>query len=153
MKTTISAILVVLVALLWQRLNHMPPPPTDPQVAVASEQFQALLLQQQQEHPAALTIQKRGVLNWDMDTFLWNRLAEKFGSNPNTPYMYNILPLGGGILVPSPFWSLKPNDAVVLIFKRPPPVEYFSFTTFCLFSWKRGLVFSSLGDSLNITMP
>ena len=65
--------------------------------------------------------------------------------------MWNALPLIG-FLLPSPMWSLGRHDAVVLIGRRPPAVEYFSFTTFALFTPRRGgplLPFSSLGDSFN----
>ena len=147
----ITGILVLLAALLWQWLSRQPPPPTDPQVAKVSAQFQAALLTTNNDDHTTLKIHKRGVLNWSLDTFVWSLFGGKFGSNPNTPYMYNILPLGG--LLPSPMWRLQPHDAVVLLFKRPPKVEYFSFTTFCLGSWKRGLVFASLGDSLNSHSP
>ncbi|CAK9080736.1 unnamed protein product [Durusdinium trenchii] len=41
------------------------------------------------------------------------------------------------------------QDAVVLIARRPPSVEYFSFTSFALWVPRRGLQFSSLGDSVN----
>lgn len=148
MRRALSALSALLLALVWQRLyHHEPPTPTDPLVANVSEKFQAVL----SNHSVPLNIHKRGVLNWDQDTFLWNRLAAKFGINPNTPYMYNILTLSG--LFPSPIWRLQHHDAVVLLFQRPPPVEYFSFTTFCLGSPKRGLVFASLGDSLNSHSP
>jgi hypothetical protein len=62
--------------------------------------------------------------------------------------MWNALPLFG-YLFPSPMWSLKRDDAVVLLSRLPPDVEYFSFTTFALFMPSRGLPFSSLGDSVN----
>jgi len=115
-------------------------------VAQVSYQFQTMIAESKDLniHPRG-----RGVLKWDMDTFLWNHFAEKFGSNPSTPYMYSTLPLLLGGFLPSPMWSLQPHDAVVLLFKKPPAVDYFSFTTFCLASWKRGFVFASLGDSLN----
>ncbi|KAL7545331.1 hypothetical protein ACHAWF_008682 [Thalassiosira exigua] len=132
-----GAVLALAVLCQWLVFRG-PPDPTDPLVSSIGRRFQ--------EHFAGRIV-KRGVLNWDQDTFVWNRFGEKFGSNPNTPYMYSLLPLGG--LLPSPMWRLRPHDAVVLIFKRPPPVEYFSATTFCLASRKRGFVFASLGDSLN----
>lgn len=55
--------------------------------------------------------------------------------------------------VPSPMWRLEHRDAVVLIFDRPPPMEYFSFTTNCFHTKRRGFVFASLGDTLNIMSP
>jgi len=49
-------------------------------------------------------------------------------------------------------WNLGAHDAVVLLARKPPAVEYFSFTTFALFMPRRGrpmLPFASLGDSVN----
>jgi hypothetical protein len=88
------------------------------------------------------------VLKHDQKTFFWNFFTDRFGSNPTTPYMWNALPLFG-FLLPSPMWSLKRDDAVVLLSRLPPEVEYFSFTTFALFMPSRGLPFSSLADSVN----
>ena len=62
--------------------------------------------------------------------------------------MWSALPLIG-FLLPSPMWNLGEKDAVVLLARKPPTVEYFSFTTFALFMPGRGLTFSSLGDSVN----
>ena len=65
--------------------------------------------------------------------------------------MWNALPLAG-LRRPSPMGSLGRADAVVLRARVPPPVEYFSFTTFALFMPRRGkplLPFSSLGDSVS----
>jgi hypothetical protein len=87
----------------------------------------------------------------DRDTPFWKLFTDKFGANPNTPYMWNALPLAG-LLLPSPMWSLGREDAVVLLARVPPPVEYFSFTTFALFMPRRGkplLPFSSLGESVS----
>ena len=140
--------------------------PVDPDVGVMSDTFERLLLEHTRptqetttttthatsNHTIPLSIHTRGSLNWSDDTFLWNWFSEKFGSNPNTPYMYNVLPLLGcwfPSFLPSPMWRLKHHDAVVLLAKQPPDVDYFSFTTFCLWNWKRGFVFGSLGDSVN----
>eukprot|EP00913_Durusdinium_trenchii_P029779 g27905.t1 len=74
--------------------------------------------------------------------------ARGLGGNPNTPYMWLALP-AFGLFLPSPMWHMKRQDAVVLIARRPPSVEYFSFTSFALWVPRRGLQFSSLGDSVN----
>lgn len=65
--------------------------------------------------------------------------------------MWCALPLLG-FLLPSPMWNLGEHDAVVLLSRLPPQVEYFSFTTFALFMPRRHrplLPFASLGDSVN----
>lgn len=79
----------------------------------------------------------------------WWRFADNFGANPNTPYMFNALPLLG-FLLPSPVWSLGAKDAVVLLARLPPHCEYFSFTTYAMFMPRYPpLPFASLGDSIN----
>lgn len=84
----------------------------------------------------------------DRDTFFWSLFTDHFGSNPNTPYMWLALP-AFGFFLPSPMWHMKRQDAVLLIARRPPEVDYFSFTSFALWVPRRGLQFSSLGDSVN----
>ena len=61
-----------------------------------------------------LSISSRGALKRDRDTFFWSLFTDKFGSNPNTPYMWSALPLMG-FLLPSPMFSLGPQDAVVML--------------------------------------
>jgi len=140
---TACTLAIVLVAMI---LAGVPSPPlrsSDPDVAELGDRFEAHV-----SHAPELTISSRGVLKRDRDTFFWSMFSDKFGSNPNTPYMWNALPLFG-FLIPSPMWHLRRHDAVVLLSRLPPRVEYFSFTTFALFSPRRGLPFSSLGDSIN----
>ena len=122
------------------------PRPSDPGVAAIAEAFDAAI-----SAAGKVSILSRGALRRDRDTLFWSLFTDIFGSNPNTPYMWNALPLVG-FLLPSPMWSLGRHDAVVLLARRPPEVEYFSFTTFALFMPRRGkplLPFSSLGDSFN----
>ena len=88
------------------------------------------------------------MLKRDRDTFFWSLFTDKFGSNPNTPYMWLAFPLLG-FLLPSPMWRLGAHDAIVLLSRVPPATTYFSFTSFALFMPRRGLPFSSLGDSVN----
>jgi hypothetical protein len=165
-KTTWT-VAVLLLALAWQSTTSTNVRPTDPDVANLSDRFESLIIDthtQTKETTTTtttttrsgdtntLSIHVRGYFNWSQNTFLWNWFGEKFGSNPNTPYMYNVLPILGRWLpsfLPSPMWRLRHHDAVVLLAKQPPSVDYFSFTTFCLWSKKRGFVFASLGDSVN----
>ncbi|CAJ1431126.1 unnamed protein product [Effrenium voratum] len=131
-----------LAAALWGGLLFPSPPPCpDEEVSRLSADFQQAL-------PQELTISCRGQLLRDRDTFFWSLFTDHFGSNPNTPYMWMALP-AFGFLLPSPMWHVQPQDAVVLLARRPPEVEYFSFTSFALWVPRRGLQFSSLGDSVN----
>ena len=75
-------------------------------------------------------------------------LSDHFGSNPNTPYMFNVLPLCD-FLFPSPICHIKQQDCVVLLARVPPRVEYFSFTTFAAWIPGQGVPFSSVADSVN----
>ncbi|CAJ1449109.1 unnamed protein product, partial [Effrenium voratum] len=106
-----------------------PPPCPDEEVSRLSADFQQAL-------PQELTISCRGQLLRDRDTFFWSLFTDHFGSNPNTPYMWMALP-AFGFLLPSPMWHVQPQDAVVLLARRPPEVEYFSFTSFALWVPRR----------------
>lgn len=124
-----------------------PPTPTDPGVAMLDIKFAERIARED----SGLSISSKGWLLRDRDTTFWKMFTDKFGANPNTPYMWSALPLIG-FLLPSPMWNLGKQDAVVLLARKPPSVEYFSFTTFALFMPRRSapiLPFSSLGDSTN----
>ena len=49
--------------------------------------------------------------------------------------MFQVMPLWG-FLFPSPIYHIRQQDAVVTLARRPPEVEYFSFTTFA--AWLPG---------------
>ena len=119
------------------------PPCADAGVASLARRFRA-----QVNSTNDLSIYSTGVLKRDRDTFFWSLFTDKFGSNPNTPYMWLAFPLLG-FLLPSPMWRLGAHDAIVLLSRVPPATTYFSFTSFALFMPRRGLPFSSLGDSVN----
>ncbi len=99
------------------------------------------------------SISQKGRIQRDTDTFLWSLFANAFAANPNTPYLYTVLPLISlepfGSWLPSPMWRISDKrDAAVFIGKMPPQTTYMGFTTFCL--WKPfRFVFASLGDSSN----
>jgi len=144
-SSTAGAALIAAVAYLVY-LGSSPPSPVDFGVAKLDAVFNAALLRSD-----GISVSSKGHLLRDRDTFFWNLFTDKFGANPNTPYMWSALPLIG-FLLPSPMWNLGEHDAVVLLARVPPAVEYFSFTTFALFMPRRGkplLPFSSLGDSVN----
>ena len=65
-----------------------------------------------------LQVSSVGALRRDRDTTFWSFFTDKFGSNPNTPYMWNALPLMG-VGLPSPMWSLGEQDAVVMLSRLP----------------------------------
>ena len=122
-------------------LPRPPPASTDPAVLELSKRFEAALA-------GRLSISSVGELKRDRDTAVWAWLSDHFGSNPNTPYMFNVFPLYGWLL-PSPIYPMRRDAAVVLLSRLPPRVEYFSFTTFAAWIPRRGVVFSSLADSVN----
>ena len=143
--STAGAIFAVAVAYLAY-LGLTPPSPTDEGVAKLDTAFTAAIAKSH-----GLSVSSKGYFLRDRDTFFWKLFTDKFGANPNTPYMWCTLPFIG-FLLPSPMWNLGEHDAVVLLSRVPPAVEYFSFTTFALFMPRRGkplLPFASLGDSVN----
>ena len=135
---------------------HTVPPCADAGVAALAKRFRAQVNSGAEPPPGltaeqltdGLSIYSTGVLKRDRDTFFWSLFTDKFGSNPNTPYMWLAFPLLG-FLLPSPMWRLGAHDAIVLLSRVPPATTYFSFTSFALFMPRRGLPFSSLGDSVN----
>ena len=144
LRTSIAVAVLAVLAACAGLFFPTTPKPSDHSVAALAEAFESSL-------EPGLELSTRGALRRDRDTFFWSLFTDIFGSNPNTPYMWNALPLLGFFL-PSPMWSLGSTDAVVLLARRPPSVEYFSFTTFALFMPRRSqpaLPFSSLGDSFN----
>jgi len=121
-----------------------PPAPTDPEVAKLDARFAAVL-----SGEPDVVVGSKGTFKRDRDMLFWWRFADNFGANPNTPYMFNALPLLGFAL-PSPIWSLGAEDAVVLLARVPPRCEYYSFTTYAMFRPQHPpLTFASLGDSIN----
>ena len=119
------------------------PPCEDAQVAAVAERFSAAL-----GDAPGLTVANRGELKRDRDTFFFKLFADAFGANPSTPYMWTALPLLRWLL-PCPLWHVRRHDAVVLLARVPPPLEYFSLTTFAFWTPTRGAVFGSLGDAVN----
>ena len=108
------------------------PEPTDPDVSKLSKSFADLIgssgslsisckgqlvrdrdLEAKGQNPFSLAFLTTGniISSWtgDLgDTFFWSLFTDKFGSNPNTPYMWNALP-AFGFLLPSPMWNLRPG--------------------------------------------
>ena len=138
---TLSAALLGMAVWAELLLPRTPPPAIDPGVAALDRAFRAHLADE-------LHISSVGELKRDRDTTVWDLLSDHFGSNPNTPYMFGVLPLFG-FLLPSPIYYVRPRDAVVLLSRLPPSAEYFSFTTFAAWLPRRGVAFSSLADSVN----
>jgi len=84
-------------------------------------------------------------------------LPSFYGNNVGAPYMTYRMPLGPGQTVPNRMhWTfrLRPDEAVVLIGRTPPPVNYFSYETFLGLRYfknedVRRRVFGCLGDGAN----
>jgi len=98
MKTAIAiaSALVAIGAYVAAGAILQPPRPTDPGVLSLDLSFT--------EHIGAttnLSISSKGFFLRDRDTFFWKLFTDKFGANPNTPYMWSALPLLG-FLLPSP---------------------------------------------------
>ena len=80
------------------------------------------------------------------------------GNNNTNPYLLALVPPAGTVLDPtnpSLNFTIRQDEAVVLIGRTPPPVAYFSFRTFALnrFFAREGIrrkVFASLGDPHNM---
>jgi hypothetical protein len=82
-------------------------PPSDEAVRALGKKFERSI-----DPSQGLEITSRGALVRDRDTLFWSLFSDHFGSNPNTPYMWNALPLFGYFL-PSPMWHVRKSDAVV----------------------------------------
>ena len=103
-----SALAAAVAAALWAGvILPRPRPPSDPDVAALSGRFDAAVAA-----ASGLSVSSYGSLRRDRDTLFWSFFTDKFGANPNTPYMWSALPLVG-FLLPSPMWSLGRRDAVV----------------------------------------
>lgn len=142
-----EALLGLAMAYLYQigaLFPSRPPRPEDLAVARLDAAFESTL-----RASPGLKVSSKGMFFRDRDMLFWWRFADNFGANPNTPYMFNALPLLG-FLLPSPIWSLGAHDAVVLLARVPPRCEYYSFTTYAMFLPRHPpLAFASLGDSIN----
>jgi hypothetical protein len=75
---------VALISVAWGAglLFPVEPPPSDPGVASLGSHFE--------DSVAAvdgIAVGTKGALRRDRDTFFWSMFVDKFGSNPNTPYV------------------------------------------------------------------
>ena len=98
LRTSIAVAALAMLATWAGLLFPSTPKPSDRSVAALAEAFESSL-------ESGLELSTRGALRRDRDTFFWSLFTDIFGSNPNTPYMWNALPLLG-FLLPSPMWSL-----------------------------------------------
>ncbi|MBI5515983.1 MAG: hypothetical protein HY909_19530 [Deltaproteobacteria bacterium] len=71
-----------------------------------------------------------------------------FLNNPTSPYARMDLP--SATAGPTPTWRLRPDEAVVLVGRTPPPARYYGFTAYLLDRpGTPALEFASLGDTRN----
>ena len=82
-RPSTGALLALALAFWANILFPSDPPPSDPDVGTLSERFGAAI-----ESAAGLSVSSRGALRRDRDTFFWSLFTDKFGSNPNTPYVF-----------------------------------------------------------------
>ena len=84
-------------------------------------------------------------------------LPSCLGNNGNFPYLMFTIPPGEGQTVgkTNPWtFQLRPDEAIVLIGRTPPPVSYFSYRSYLMTRYyasdqTRKKIFASLGDTLN----
>ena len=80
------------------------------------------------------------------------------GNNNTNPYLAASVPEPGLIvdpLLPAPNFTLRQDEAIVLVGRTPPPAAYFSFRSFIFNHWVeresvRRKIFTSLGDPHNM---
>ncbi|MED5369372.1 MAG: hypothetical protein VX899_00035 [Myxococcota bacterium] len=85
-------------------------------------------------------------------------LQSCYGNNPASPYGMYALPVPEGVepfdgfVFPgnpnSTMWRLRPDEAVLLLGRTPPPAEYFGLTSY-VYSRDGKDIFASLNNSLN----
>jgi hypothetical protein len=117
---------------------------------------------------ASLTAQGYTVQNGAMRFFRvedCRSLDNCFGNNPSSPYGFYCLPPAPGAapvdtelqrICPEgtrPTWTLREDEAVVLLGRTPPRARYFGYRSYVysrtLESGARKVLFASLGDTLN----
>ncbi|KKH45260.1 hypothetical protein EO93_11385 [Methanosarcina sp. 1.H.A.2.2] len=95
-------------------------------------------------------------------------LPSAYGNNPTTKYLIFYVPLSPGYEVDeqikqitstlgvkentTPFWSLRPDEAVVFVGRTPPECRYFSYENFMLHRTignERRWIFATLADTVN----
>ena len=84
-------------------------------------------------------------------------LPSCYGNNATFPYLMYTIPPGEGQTVgkTNPWtFQLRPDEAIVLIGRTPPPVSYFSYRSYLMTRYfpaeqARRRIFASLGDTLN----
>jgi hypothetical protein len=127
---------------------------------------------QTQLEQAGFTVQQGKLETLDFLALLKAGLIPNaLGNNPASPYLIARLPMGPGepstdfpLLSDAPIapqnrgfsleYRLRPDEAVVLVGKTPPPVDYFSYRSYVMrryvpWEGKHERILASLGDSIN----
>jgi len=115
------------------------------------------------------TVQKGGLAYYDFIK-LYNSgvLPTALGNNPATKYLVYLVPPPsgqeiGGIIAEiikvlgvkanvTPFWSLRPDEAVVFVGRTPPECRYFSYDHFIVdrtYGNETRWIFSNIADTVN----
>ena len=95
-------------------------------------------------------------------------LPAAYGNNPSTKYLTYFVPPAPGHKVPelfskiavalgrsediSPFWNIRPDEAIVFVGKTPPECRYFSFDHYILsrtYGTEARWLFANLADTVN----
>ncbi|HOO53820.1 MAG TPA: hypothetical protein PLX30_06225 [Methanothrix sp.] len=115
------------------------------------------------------TVQQGGLGSFDfMKLYDMGILPSAYGNNPATQYLVYLVPPASGHEVTgkiseiikalgvtanvTPFWSLRPDEAVVFVGKTPPECRYFSFDQFLMdrtYGNETRWIFSPLCDTVN----
>ena len=115
------------------------------------------------------TVQQGGLGYFDF-MMLYNSgvLPSAYGNNPATQYLVYLVPPASGHEVTgkiseivkalgvaakvTPFWSLRPDEAVIFVGRTPPECRYFSFEQQLMdrtYGNETRWIFSNIGDTVN----
>lgn len=95
-------------------------------------------------------------------------LPSAYGNNPSTKYLTYFVPPAPGFKVPelfskiavalgmsenvSPFWNIRPDEAIVFVGRTPPECRYFSYDHYLLgrtYGNETRWIFANLADTVN----
>jgi hypothetical protein len=115
------------------------------------------------------TVQQGGLTYFDfMKLYNNGVMPSAYGNNPATKYLVYLVPPAAGHEVTgiisdiikelgvtakvTPFWSLRPDEAVVFVGRTPPECRYFSFDQYLMertYGNETRWIFANLGDTVN----
>ena len=115
------------------------------------------------------TVQQGGLTYFDfMKLYNSGVMPSAYGNNPATKYLVYLVPPAAGHEVTgiiseiikelgvtgkvTPFWSLRPDEAVVFVGRTPPECRYFSLDQYLMertYGNETRWIFANLGDTVN----